>query len=108
MSIKVFRGDTFKFNFNSALEDGTPYKFQPGDLIKVGIKTRLSNPRCAVLKTITIEEETDLIKVIFPHEETKKWCEGDKILEVELTDTQGNVYTVLQEKMTIVGDVINE
>ena len=106
--MNIYRGDTFKFNFTAKLEDETPYKFQPGDLIKVGIKARLTNPRCAVLKPIIIEEEKDSVQVVFSHDETKKWCEGDKILEVELTDTQGNVYTILQEKITIVGDVINE
>lgn len=103
----IFRGDTFKFDFTASLEDGTLYKFQPGDTLKVGIKERLTNPKCGVLKTIDIEEEAETIKIVFTHEETKKWCEGNKILEVELTDTQGNVYTLSQEKITVKGDVIN-
>lgn len=108
MATEMFRGDTLKFDFTANLEDGTLYKFQPGDTLKVGIKERLTNPKCGVLKKINIEEDTDTVKIVFPHEETRKWCEGDKVLEVELTDTQGNVYTLLQEKIKVMGDVIDE
>lgn len=104
----IYRGDTFKFDFTANLEDGTVYEFQPGDILKVGIKEKLSNPKCAVLKIINIEESTETVKIIFPHEETKKWCEGDKLLEIELTDTEGNVTTLLQDKIKIIGDVIND
>ena len=103
-----FRGDTFRFDFTANLEDETIYEFQKGDILKVGIKSKLSNTKCACLKVINIEEATKVVNIVFPHEETKKWCEGEKILEVELTDTQGNVYTLIQEKIKIVGDVINE
>lgn len=105
--MQIYRGDTFKFDFTANLEDETPYVFQPGDILKIGIKERITNPKCAVLKTITIEEPKENVHIEFPHEETKHWCEGDKILEVELTDTQGNVYTLTQEKLTVKGDVIN-
>lgn len=103
----IFRGDTFKFDFTANLEDDTPYIFQPGDILKIGIKEKITNPKCAALKTIRIEEVKETVNIIFSHEETKHWCEGDKILEVELTDTQGNVYTLTQEKLTVKGDVIN-
>jgi hypothetical protein len=106
--MQIFRGDTFKFNFNATLEDGTSYIFQPGDILKVGIKEKISNTRCGLLKTIEIEEETDNLLIVFQHEETKKFCEGDKLLEIELTDTDGNVTTLLQQKIKVIGDVINE
>lgn len=106
--MNIFRGDTFRFEFTSALEDGSLYEFQVGDIIKVGIKNKLSNPKCALFKRIDIEEATDTLQIEFSHEEMKKCCEGDKLLEVELTRTNGDVITLYQEKITIVGDVINE
>jgi hypothetical protein len=105
--MNLYRGDTFKFIFDATTEDGTAYIFQPGDVLKVGIKNKLTNSKCAFLKTINIEEEADNVLILFPHEETKKWCEGDKLLEIELTDTEGNVTTLLQEKLKVMGDVIN-
>jgi hypothetical protein len=104
----IFRGDTFKFDFNATLEDGTSYEFQPGDILRVGIKGKISNTKCTILKTLKIEEATEIVNVVFPHEETKKWCEGDKLLEVELTNTMGEVTTLYQGKIKIIGDVINE
>ena len=105
--METYRGDTFKFDFTANLGDDTPYVFQPGDILKIGIKEKITNSKCAVLKTMQIEEPKIEVNIVFPHEETKHWCEGDKILEVELTDTQGNVYTLTQEKLTVKGDVIN-
>lgn len=106
--MNIFRGDTFKFDFNATLEDGTNYEFQPGYILRVGIKEKLSNSKCAVLKTITIEEPKEEVNIVFSHEETKKWCEGEKMLEVELTNTMGEVTTLYQGKITVIGDVINE
>lgn len=106
--MNIFRGDTFKFDFTANLEDGTIYEFQKGDILKAGIKQKLSNSKCSLHKRIEIEEPTKTVRIVFSHEEMKKCCEGEKILEVELTDTQGNVYTLTQEKIKIVGDVINE
>lgn len=106
--MEIYRGDTFKFDFTASLEDGTEYEFQKGDVLKIGIKEKLTNSRYSYYKKIKIEDAKKTIKFVFSHEETKKFCEGDKILEIELTDNQGNVYTLNQEKITIVGDVINE
>jgi hypothetical protein len=106
--MNIFRGDTFKFDFTSALEDGTLYKFEVGDIIKVGIKNKKTNSKCALFRKIEIEEPTDTLHIEFTHKEMKKCCEGDKLLEVELTRTNGDVITLYHEKITIVGDVINE
>ena len=106
--MKIFRGDTFKFNVKASLEDGTVYIFQPGDTVKVGIKEKLSNSKCGLYRKIDVNEATETLEVVFVHEEMKKCCEGIKVLEVELTDTQGNVYTIYQDKIQIVGDVIDE
>lgn len=104
--METYIGDTFKFDFNATLEDGTTYDFYAGDILKVGIKDRLSSSVYVALKQIQIEETTDVVNVEFSKDETARWSTGNKILEVELTDTQGNVTTLYQDKLTVLGDVI--
>ena len=104
----IYRGDTFKFDIAAELEEGIPYTFQKGDIIKVGMKASLAQSKCNLFKKIVVEEATDTIPVAFSHEEMMKCCEGIKLLEAELTDTEGNVKTLFQEKVKIVGDLINE
>ena len=106
--MKIFRGDTLRFDFTSTLEDGTLYEFEIGDIVKVGIKNKKTNSKCALFRRIDIKEPTDTLHIEFTHEEMKKCCEGDKLLEVELTRANGDVITLYQEKITIVGDIINE
>jgi len=106
--MQVFRGDTFEFDFNATSKDGGAYIFEPGDSLKIGIKQKLSNTKYVLFQKIDIEEEMDTVTVIFSHEEMKKCCKGDKILEVELTDKNGVVRTLYQNKITILEDVIDE
>lgn len=103
----IYRGDNFKFNV-TAKKDGELFIFYPGDSLKVGIKNKLTNTNCELLKKILITERTDTVAVDFSHEETKKVCQGTKVLEVELTDSDGNVSTLYQGKINVKGDVINE
>ena len=106
--MNFFRGDTLKFDFTAETEDGSLYTFEVGDIVKVGIKDKLTNTNYVLFKKINIEEETDTLHINFSHEEMKKCCEGDKLLEIELTKTNGDVITLCQEKITIVGDIIDE
>lgn len=106
--MELYRGDNLIFDFDTTLEDGTLYEFQKGDILKVGIKGKITNPKCALQKIIEIFEPTTTLTIEFTHEETKKWCTGTKILEIELTDTNGRVYTLNQEELTVLGDVIND
>ncbi len=103
----IYRGDTLRFDYTAELEDGTAYEFQPNDIIRVGIKDRLTSSKYVLYKEININEVTPKLRISFSADEMKKCSLGDKLLEIELTDTQGNVYTLSQEKLTIVGDVIN-
>lgn len=106
--MQVFRGDTFKFDFTAEMEDGSLYEFKVGDVVKVGIKNKKTNPKCALYQRIEIAEPTNTLHIVFPHEEMKKCCEGEKLIEVELTNVDGEVATLLQDKLTIVGDIIDE
>lgn len=104
----IYRGDTFEFDFNAILDDGATYTFQEGDLLKIGVKQKVSNTNYILYREIEILEDTNVVTIIFDHEETKKLCKGDKILEVELTNPLGRVTTLCQEKITVLEDVINE
>lgn len=103
----ITRGDTFNLDFSATL-DGEVYPFKMGDLLKVGIKDKLTNSRYVARKEINIDKETEIVPIFFSHKETQKWSLGDKILEVELTDADGIVTTLYQEKFKVEGDVINE
>lgn len=109
MELTCYRGDSLKFDFTATLEGEIYlYPFKMGDALKIGIKDNLTNSKYVAFKEIKIEEETEIVPVFFSHEETKKWSLGDKILEVELTDTDGIVTTLYQGKIKVIGDVINE
>ncbi len=106
--MKIFRGDTFKFDFSATLEDGTVHTFQPGDILKAGLKVTCRDKEYQIYQKKELTEETDTVTFEFSHEEMMKVSPNEKILEIELTDTAGRVATLYQEKITIVGDVINE
>ena len=108
MALQIFRGDTFEFDFNSKTADGSLYIFKVGDLLKVGVKEKLSNTRYLLYREVQIEEEAEEITVMFTPEETKRLSPGDKMLEVELTDKEGKVRTLFQGKLTVKEDLINE
>lgn len=106
--MEIYRGDTLTFDFDTTLDDGTLYEFQKGDILKVGIKEKIINPKCSLQKSIEILSPTTTVTIEFTHDEMKKCCLGTKILEIELTTATGKVYTLNQEEITILGDVINE
>ena len=106
--MRIYRGDTFKFDFSAKFEDGSEYTFQVGDIVKAGIKLTVKNTDYVVLKEKTIEEPTKEITFVFSHEDMLNAPTKQAILEVELTDGDGVVSTLYQEPIEIVGDVINE
>lgn len=106
--MQIYRGDTFKFEFSATLEDGTEHTFKEGDILKVGIKPRITNSEYQIYQKRQITEPTKTVLFEFSHEETMKMTIGEKIMEIELTDTSGVVSTLYQEQIIVVGDVINE
>lgn len=106
--MRIYRGDTFKFDFSARFEDGSEYTFQIGDVVKAGIKLTVKNTEYVVLIEKTIEESTKQITFVFSHEDMLNAPIKQAILEVELTDGDGVVSTLYQQPIEIVGDVINE
>ena len=106
--MKIFRGDTFKFDFSAYLENGTIHTFQAEDILKVGMKANTRSSEYILYQEKQITEQTDVVTFEFTHEEMIEATLGEKLLEIELTDTSGRVSTLYQEEIIIVGDVINE
>lgn len=107
--MEIFRGDTFKFDFDATFQDGTKYTFKAGDTLKAGIKYDIKKSDYELYQKKTIEKDTETITFEFSHEEMMKVrVSNNSILEIELTDTSGRVSTLYQETIQIAGDVINE
>lgn len=104
--MQFFRGDTFKYDVGAKMDDGSLYLFLPGDILRVGIKNKISNSRYVAFKEIEVATKTTAVTVEFPPSETRKWSLEPKILEAELTDTHGDIRTIYQEKIEMKGDVI--
>ena len=70
--ISINRGDdNIGFNFSIPIDDQTNYTFQVGDEIKFGVYNKKELEKKAVLlKTITVDEETETINIDFTKEET--------------------------------------
>jgi hypothetical protein len=100
-----FRGDTLKFDLAIIYENETPYTFQKGDIIRVGIKKEDSK-NINVLKRIEIGEPVEEITVVISTTEMKKAEYGKSILEIELTTADGEVYTVRREYLDILEDIL--
>lgn len=106
--MRIYRGDTFKFDFSAKFEDGSEYTFQVGDIVKAGIKLTVKSTDYVVKKEMDIEEPTTEITFVFSHEDMLNAPIKEAVLEVELTDGDGVVSTIYQQPIEIVGDVINE
>ena len=106
--MRIFRGDTFEFDFSATLEDRiTLHTFETGDVLKAGIKRKIQNTDYMLYQSKTIEENTDTVRFEFSHEEMMLVSIGEAVLEVELTSA-GRVSTLYQEEIEIEGDVIDE
>ena len=97
--MELFRGDTFGRNivFKN-------YKLQNSDVIKVGIKKRLSDTEYVLpLKELT----NGTTQFIFTPEETKNLIPDTYILEIELT-YDGEVSTLDQYVLVVKEDLIHD
>lgn len=90
-SIEITRGDTAYLTVS--IPD---YKFKVNDIIKFGVKKRVTDEDFLFLKTIEIIEETEAVRVKILPEDTKKATFGNYIYDVEYTNGQtGDVNTII-------------
>ena len=70
LSIYATRGDTVFFNV-SAEDHGYPYKFQPGDIVRMAIYGRKEADNCVMQKDFPVEEVTETVFIYLEEEDTK-------------------------------------
>ncbi len=70
LSIYATRGDTVFFNV-SAHDHGYPYKFQPGDIVRMAIYGRKDAETCVMQKDFPVEEVTETVFIYLEEEDTK-------------------------------------
>ena len=69
--ISINRGDdNISFNFSIPIDDETNYTFQIGDEIKFGVYNAKELDKPALLKTITNDEEKEVITITLAKEDT--------------------------------------
>lgn len=61
--IHINRGDSGVIHFSTEQEDGTPYMFQPNDVVRFSVKEKYSDAMPVLRKDITVTEETENIDI---------------------------------------------
>lgn len=108
----LYKGDSINIPFS--IKDKTTdevYEFQPGDILKVGIKKDLDSTEYQIYKELTITSTGDKVMISFTPEETDQLSvlEDKAILEVRLTYNGGaSRATVYQKELRLEGVVIDE
>ena len=116
--LKEFPKALYKGNsINSVLtvkdtsNDNADYEFQPGDIVRVGIKQTLDDDNYQLYKEFTVTTPGTELALQFTPEETDQLTTTEErgILEVELVYNGGaSIKTVYQEPIRLEGVVINE
>ena len=108
--MELYRGDSLPISISSKYKNGEQYIFKVGDVLKLGIKRRLSSDTYDYFIEKTIESSTTQVDFNIPPEITKELIGGEKyILEAELTFNGGvDVATLFQEILSVKEDIINE
>lgn len=70
LSIYATRGDTVFFNV-SADDHGNPYKFQPGDIVRMAIYGKKDAETCVMQKDFPVEEVTETVFIYLEEQDTK-------------------------------------
>lgn len=100
-------GDTYIFSVTLE-HDEQAQKFQVGDLVRFGMKKNTSHTDYALYKEITVDIETNSIEFVFSSEETQQ-LDAQVVYQVEIELTRNNIVeTVYRDKLTVLGDVVND
>lgn len=97
-TISATRGDIVFFSV-TAEDDGNPYVFQKGDLIRIKIFEKKNCENVVAQRDFPVMEDTEQVEVFLSKEDTKF---GEVIskpveywYEVELVNSSGNVQTII-------------
>ena len=70
LSIYATRGDIVFFSV-SAMEDGSPYKFQAGDVVRIKVFGKKDAESVVLQKDFPVTEETEKVEIFLSEEDTK-------------------------------------
>lgn len=87
--IKMIRGDTARFEIEILNQNEEPYSLQEGDKLVFTVKKNVSTRCVALQKQITGETFT------ITHDDTKNMAYGEYVYDVQLTQANGDVTTVI-------------
>ena len=99
-TITMTRGDTLMLNVSLKNADGTDYIPQSGDALRFAMRENFDKPVC-IVKEIDV---SSMVMEITPAE-TKKLKACTYLYDIELTDTNERVSTVVSGKLNLLMDV---
>ena len=106
----LYKGNSVNVRFDITDNDtGEAYVFQPGDILRLGIKSAIGDTEYVLYKEFNITEAGNSVALILTPEETNiSVTEADAILELELEYNGGqSVKTVYQDEIRLEGVVID-
>lgn len=99
--ISLTRGDTLFLSVDLVDSDGDPYVPSEGDVLRFAMKRRMNSPDLAMLKEIP----TDTLTFEIKPDDTKELKYATYVYDIELTDSDGHVATVIIGKFTVTEEV---
>ena len=91
--ITLTRGDTFKTVIVIKNQDGVVYQLQDGDVVRFAMKKKYKDEKPLLVKILDNE---DLLLELTP-EDTKNLNYGDYVYDIEITLSNGEVYTFIDK-----------
>ncbi len=102
-NITLTRGDTAEIEVSLVDDDGTVYEMQPGDFLTFSMKKDLND------KTYALKKYTDGTNIFkFVPSDTASLSFGKYKYDVQLTTSEGAVYTVIPPSVFTVGEEVSE
>lgn len=99
--IKIIRGDTSRFEVDIFNQNNEPYELQEGDKLVFTVKKNVSTKCIALQKQITGATFT------ITHDDTKNMAYGKYVYDVQLTQANGDVTTVIPPSLFYLDAEVN-
>lgn len=99
--IALTRGDTLFLTVDLTDSDGDKYSPREGDVLRFAMKKRISSAELVILKDIPVDTLTFEIEP----SDTKELMYGSYVYDIELTDAEGHVTTVIMGKFKVTEEV---
>ena len=100
--ITLTRGDTFKTEIIIKNHDSEEYQPQEGDVVRFAMKKKYKDEKPLLVKILDNE---NLLLELTP-EDTKSFNYGDYVYDIEITLSNGEVYTVVDRATLILTEEV--